>query len=195
MKFASYLLGGVAALVIGAGSAAAATVVASNDLNVRSGPGVQYPVVAVIPQGDSATASNCNGAWCRVDFRGREGWASRSYLGGAGASMAVTTTYGAPDYSPGYGAGYGYGDGYGAGYGYGDPTVAYGYDNYDSGFGAPLLFGFGDGYGYGGGYGAWGAASMAAAWVAASTAAAWGAEVTVAEATGAAADAVDPRRL
>ena len=145
MTLPTRLLAGAAAILLSTGMAAAATVVASADLNLRSGPGIQYPVIAVIPDGLAVSATGCRADWCRVDFRGEVGWASAAYLSGA-ATVAPAYSYDysspysyAPDYwlsmiGLGYG-GYGYGLGYG-GYGYG---LGYGRYGYGLGYG---------GYGY-----------------------------------------------
>jgi len=130
MHVASSLLAGAAALLIGAGTASAATAVASNDLNVRSGPGTQYPVVTVIPQGGAVTATDCNGSWCRVDYRGRDGWASQAYLSGAVATGAPSYGYAEPEYDTGYPA---------YAYDYSEPYYGGAY------YGAPLTFGLGSG--------------------------------------------------
>ena len=82
MNLSTTLLASAAALFITAGTASAATVVATADLHMRSGPGTEYPVIAVIPQGVAVHSGNCSAGWCHVDYRGRWGWASRAYLGG-----------------------------------------------------------------------------------------------------------------
>lgn len=69
-------------LLASAGAANAATV--TNDLNLRSGPGTGYGVVAAMPAGSFVDVVGCAGSWCRVDWRGIEGFASSSYLAGGG---------------------------------------------------------------------------------------------------------------
>ncbi len=56
-------------------------------LNVRSGPGTQYPVTSRIPDnGINVRVFNCvsvpgySWKWCRVDYRGNRGWAYAKYL-------------------------------------------------------------------------------------------------------------------
>jgi len=80
MKFASRLVVSASVFLLTVGSAAAMTAVAVVDLNVRSGPGTRYPVIAVIPRGDVADATNCSAGWCQVAYRGNMGWASQAYL-------------------------------------------------------------------------------------------------------------------
>jgi uncharacterized protein YraI len=69
-------------LLAGAGAANAAVV--ESDLNLRSGPGTGYGVVAVMPAGAQVDVLSCSGSWCRVAYGAAEGWASRSYLAGIG---------------------------------------------------------------------------------------------------------------
>lgn len=72
-----------AALLALSGVAAAQTaVIATTDLNVRSGPGPQYQVIGVIGASQPATLRGCleNSRWCMVDVGGVEGWAYSNYL-------------------------------------------------------------------------------------------------------------------
>ena len=93
MNRSKTLLASAAALFITAGTASAATVVATADLHMRSGPGTEYPVIAVIPQGVAVHSRNCSAGWCRVDYLGRSGWASRAYLGGAASPPVYSYEY------------------------------------------------------------------------------------------------------
>ena len=74
------------ALLLSAGIAQAATV--TNDLNLRSGPGTRYGVVDTMPAGADVDVIGCGGAWCRVNWQGRVGYASSSYLSGGGPVYA-----------------------------------------------------------------------------------------------------------
>jgi uncharacterized protein YraI len=136
MNLSTSLLASAAALVITAGTASAATVVATADLHLRSGPGTEYPVIAVIPQGVTVHSENCGPGWCHVDYRGRWGWASRAYLRGSWGH-AYSYEYTAPSYDY-----YGYSGPY---YGYGEPE----YYSYYS----PPVVGFGGLYGWRGRHG------------------------------------------
>ncbi|WP_102958049.1 DUF1236 domain-containing protein [Mangrovicella endophytica] len=74
---------GAALLGLVSGAASAQTVVAATtDLNVRSGPGPSYPVVAVIAADGAATLRGCiqGSKWCEVDAGGISGWAYGDYL-------------------------------------------------------------------------------------------------------------------
>ena len=70
-----------AALVAGPASALTAYS-PTGHLNVRSGPGFQYPVVAQMEPNVPAAISGCvaNYTWCGVAFGGLTGWASAEYL-------------------------------------------------------------------------------------------------------------------
>ena len=93
-------------MLAGTGVASAATV--ENDLNLRAGPGTNYPVVGTMPAGAHVNVRDCNGSWCRVSFQGETGWASASYLGGGGERSTTvyrTRAYAEPSYGyvePGY---------------------------------------------------------------------------------------------
>lgn len=78
-----------------AGAAHAQTpVTATTDLNVRSGPGPQYPVVGVIGANQGATLDGCleGSKWCRVAFSGGDGWAFSDYLTADAGGTAVIVT-------------------------------------------------------------------------------------------------------
>ena len=60
---------------------ATATVTAAN-LNVRSGPGLDYDVLAVISEGSSypALGRNDDGSWIEIDADGTIGWVSAEWV-------------------------------------------------------------------------------------------------------------------
>ncbi|MGI5900761.1 MAG: SH3 domain-containing protein [Christensenellales bacterium] len=61
--------------------ALAASVTATVPLNVRSGPGMDNPIVAVLLEGDIAQKGEVSGNWCQVILSdGTKGWASMAYL-------------------------------------------------------------------------------------------------------------------
>jgi uncharacterized protein YraI len=114
MTLRTRLLGAGSALLLTAGAAAAAPAVVSTDLNMRSGPGTQYGVIGTIPGGATVDVDGCTGNWCAVNFNGRSGYASASYLqGGAsvgGGAVAVVPGYvDEPYYDDTYDYGYSYG--------------------------------------------------------------------------------------
>jgi uncharacterized protein YraI len=94
------------ALLVSSGIAAAAVV--SNDLNLRSGPGTGYRVIDTMPAGAYVNVIGCTGSWCRVNWQGRTGFASASYLGGGGA-YAAAPVYVAPPPAVSFGFGFGNG--------------------------------------------------------------------------------------
>jgi uncharacterized protein YgiM (DUF1202 family) len=66
-----------------ASSSAASAVVATGALNVRSGPGVTYSVVATTAQGQTVTllGRNANSSWAKIRLsNGTEGWVNSSLI-------------------------------------------------------------------------------------------------------------------
>lgn len=65
-------------------SFAETAVSAATDLNVRAGPGPQYPVIGVIDAGQSTVLRGCleNSKWCSISDSGGEGWVYADYLVG-----------------------------------------------------------------------------------------------------------------
>jgi uncharacterized protein YraI len=63
-------------------TALAARGYATNTVNMRAGPGTEYPVVDTIPAGAHVTIHGClsDYAWCDVSWRGDRGWVASSYL-------------------------------------------------------------------------------------------------------------------
>ncbi len=56
-------------------------VAATSDLNLRSGPGTSYQILAVIPKGDELlAASGSTNGFAEVVWAGTSGWAHRDYL-------------------------------------------------------------------------------------------------------------------
>ncbi|MDE1994488.1 MAG: DUF1236 domain-containing protein [Rhizobiaceae bacterium] len=53
-----------------------------NDMEIRSGPGPQYPTVGMATRGSEAMLDGCikGSRWCRVDVNGIRGWAYAQYL-------------------------------------------------------------------------------------------------------------------
>lgn len=76
--FAAVLAGAMALPT--AALAETATVV--TDLNVRTGPGPTYDIVAVAPGNETVTIHGCNEAmsWCEVSFSNQTGWVFAEYL-------------------------------------------------------------------------------------------------------------------
>jgi len=71
-----------ALLAVPGAALAQRTVIANADLNVRSGPGDEYPVVDRIALDSELLLLGCMEAseWCEVSYGDREGWVSSDYL-------------------------------------------------------------------------------------------------------------------
>ncbi len=73
-----------AGFVVVAGSTAFADMTATTvtDLNVRAGPGPQYPTVGLATRGSTAVLDGCieGSKWCRIDVNGLRGWVYAQYL-------------------------------------------------------------------------------------------------------------------
>lgn len=77
----------VAALMtLSAASAEAAPALATNNVNMRQGPGTNYPIITTIPGGSTVEISGCQDQWCTVVWQGRTGYSiATSFDQGAGA--------------------------------------------------------------------------------------------------------------
>jgi uncharacterized protein YraI len=147
-----------AALVVSGGIAAAAS--ATTDVNLRAGPGPEHQVIGVIRAGAPVDVLGCSGSWCQVNYGGRAGYASASYLSGdarAGVMSPGARVSGARGYGPSYGPAYAPpAQTYGQTYGYVDrgyaPPESYGYDDDeeddDDGYAAAPTATFGGWNGY-----------------------------------------------
>lgn len=82
-------------LTVMSGAAFADTAVSAvTDLNVRAGPGPQYPVIGVLAAGQSATLNGCieNSKWCTIAEAGGQGWVYSDYVtADIGGSRVVLT--------------------------------------------------------------------------------------------------------
>lgn len=79
----STLMPALGALLASVAVASAETPVrATTDLNVRAGPGPQYPVIGVIAAGEAAVLSGCvrDTIWCAIDEAGKPGFVHSGYL-------------------------------------------------------------------------------------------------------------------
>ncbi|MBS7544373.1 SH3 domain-containing protein [Ancylobacter oerskovii] len=77
------LLAAAAGLVALTGVASAQTDgFVTTDVNLRAGPGTDYPAVAVLGAGTPLAIFGCleSYSWCDVDWRGYRGWVSARYL-------------------------------------------------------------------------------------------------------------------
>lgn len=64
---------------------------ATTDLNVRSGPDPQFPVIGMIRENRRTTVFGCieGSRWCQVDLRGQTGWAYSQYMTFAGDAVVA----------------------------------------------------------------------------------------------------------
>lgn len=78
------LLQGIAfaTAMLTASAAFAATALVTTDLNLRTGPGTGYRTITSMPDGALVDVRGCTRGygWCRVNYRGYDGWASAGYL-------------------------------------------------------------------------------------------------------------------
>lgn len=89
-----------AVALLSATAAQAANAIVTTNLNLRTGPGTQYPVLGSIPNGSRVDVSGCTSGygWCQVDYNGRFGWASSRYLALREGS-ASNSSYGNDNFS------------------------------------------------------------------------------------------------
>lgn len=98
-------------LLISAGAASAAPALVTGDLNLRSGPGTNFGVLAVLPGGATVNVVGCADGWCRIAWRGGYGYASSRYLDAGGTVYAAPPP---PVYAPPpvFSFGFGFGSGW-----------------------------------------------------------------------------------
>ena len=72
--------GGLAGVLLLAGTTIVNAATVRSELNLRAGPGTGYGVVAVMPAGAEVDIRDCSGAWCRVVWGASEGYANADYL-------------------------------------------------------------------------------------------------------------------
>lgn len=75
-------------------AAAQTAITATTDLNVRGGPGPQYPVVGLLEAGSSADLNGCldNSKWCRIATSAGEGWVYSDYVSSdMGGTASIVT--------------------------------------------------------------------------------------------------------
>lgn len=83
-----------AVMALGGTAVAQQLVYATTDLNLRAGPGPEYPVIGVIAADGEATLNGCLDAskWCQVSAAGIDGWAYSDYLIGDSAGVEAVVT-------------------------------------------------------------------------------------------------------
>ena len=88
--------------LITAGLIAAAALISSNALaepgmatgnvNMRSGPGTEYPVITTIPAGAPVEVMGCQ-SWCQVAYGGAQGFVSGRYVSTSGYGQPAPQAY------------------------------------------------------------------------------------------------------
>ena len=81
-KSVAYAAAIMAGSLVPCAALAAPVAVATADLNIRSGPGPEYPVIGVINLNGQVTIEACiqDSRWCQVTYRGRPGWVYTQYM-------------------------------------------------------------------------------------------------------------------
>src|SRR5262245_52292975 len=98
----------VGALLLSAGAVSAATL--TDNLNLRSGPGLRYDVIGAMPAGSDVRVMGCVRSWCRVAWNDQTGYANRRFISSGGPVYAAASSTAVV--APGSGSGSGYGWGY-----------------------------------------------------------------------------------
>ncbi|MFW6077367.1 MAG: DUF1236 domain-containing protein, partial [Hyphomicrobiales bacterium] len=84
MRAKSILAGAsaLAAVIAAPSMAMALDAVAVTDLNMRAGPGSQYPIVTTIESNGAVEILGCleDAQWCQVNWQGNQGWSYSEYL-------------------------------------------------------------------------------------------------------------------
>jgi uncharacterized protein YraI len=99
MKKAQLFAATILATLILPQSAAIAqtTATATTDLNIRSGPGPQFPIVGMVGAGEGTNVTGClqGSKWCTVMHNGMQGWAYSDYLTAplSGSAVVLTDRY------------------------------------------------------------------------------------------------------
>ncbi len=72
-----------------------AMAMATTPLNIRSGPGPEYPVTGAIPTNGQAAILGCidGSLWCQISYNGASGWAYSQYMTGANARALPPVSY------------------------------------------------------------------------------------------------------
>jgi uncharacterized protein YraI len=93
----------VGALLLSASAVSAATL--TDNLNLRSGPGISFDVIGAMPAGSDVRVLNCGPSWCRIVWNDTTGFASRRFISSGGPIYAASssTAVVAPRYDYGYG--------------------------------------------------------------------------------------------
>ena len=68
--------------------------ITTDELNLRSGPGTTYSIIAVMPKGSKVTVLSVSGSWARVIYNGKTGYAHTGYLVKEGTAPSIAISKG-----------------------------------------------------------------------------------------------------
>lgn len=74
MNFARIAIGAAVLMAVSVPCTHAAPTLAARDVNMRQGPGTNFPIIAHIPGGSTVEVGNCEGRWCAVTYQGQSGF-------------------------------------------------------------------------------------------------------------------------
>jgi len=97
-KIATLLAAATALATVALPASAATLATATTSLNIRTGPGPEYPVTGAIPQKGQATVTGCiqGSLWCQVTYNGKQGWAYSQYMTGMANGQPVAVSQAVP---------------------------------------------------------------------------------------------------
>jgi uncharacterized protein YraI len=101
MNFAQIATCAAALMALSAQCAQAEPALATNNVNMRQGPGTNYPVIATIPGGSTVEVSGCQGEWCSVSWHGQSGYTIATSLDQGGGAPPPSGAGGPPPASGG----------------------------------------------------------------------------------------------
>jgi Bacterial SH3 domain len=95
---------GVLALLIVADAKAGGTetkpIATTGETNLRKAPGTDSEILTLIPKGTTVEVGDCRNGWCRVSWKGQDGYAIARNLGTAPASRAPVAAWQGYDHGP-----------------------------------------------------------------------------------------------
>jgi Protein of unknown function (DUF1236)/Bacterial SH3 domain len=101
MKTVLFCASTIAGMVACGGAIAGERYAATIDVNIRSGPGANYPIVEILHSGETIAATKCDTGWCSVTAPGGgEGWIASRFLaprGSAAFDAGPTPDHAAPN--------------------------------------------------------------------------------------------------
>jgi uncharacterized protein YraI len=96
MRLRSWMAVAVAVFLLPTAAPAAAETEGfpTTDVNLRAGPDTTYPIIDLIPAGDSLTIIGClsDWSWCDVAWYGIRGWVTADYIETVSLSAFICRT-------------------------------------------------------------------------------------------------------